>query len=297
MTSFPVEIDSKKPLTTMSVSEQKRTALPYLGFGLRLRKEYLAPVLESRPKVDWFEIISESYLDTDDAVLGQLDEVRAGYPLVMHGISLGIGSPWPLDRDYLQKLKQLTERLQPVWISDHLSWSGADDIQGRLLPLPYSGDTLDHLVPRIREVQDFLERRILLENVPQERIGSQPEIPESEFLCEVAERSDSLILIDIANLHSTSVNQEINPFDYLEQLPEERVQQIHLAGAIALCGTAAHSNDRPEDPIWNLYRRALMRFGPVSTMIERVDTIPALGKMVDELEKARCAAHQLLSID
>jgi len=281
----------------MSVTERKRTTLPYLGFGLRLRKEYLAPVLETRPKVDWFEVIPESFLDSGGVVLGQLDKVRAGYPLVMHGISLGIGSPWPLDRSYLQKLKQLAERLQPAWISDHLSWSGADDVQGRLLPLPYSRDTLDHLVPRIREVQNFLEQRILLENVPQEQTGSQPEIPESEFLCEVAERSDSLILIDIANLHSTSVNQEINPFDYLEQLPEERVQQIHLAGAIALCGTAAHSNDRPEDPIWNLYRSALMRFGPVSTIIERVDTIPALGEMVGEMEKARCAAHQLLSTD
>ena len=297
MLPFLVAIDSNKAPATMSTTEQKRAALPYLGFGLRLRKEYLAPVLKTRPKVDWFEVISESYLDADDAMLEQLDEVRTSYPLVMHGISLGLGSPWPLDRSYLQKLKQLAERLQPAWISDHLSWSGADDIQGRLLPLPYSRDTLDHLLTRIREVQDFLGRRILLENVPQARTGSRPEIPESEFLCEVAERSDSLILIDIANLHSTSVNQEISPLDYLERLPEERVQQIHLAGAIALCGTAAHSHDRPEDPIWNLYRSALVRFGPVSTMIERVDTIPALGEMLDELEKARYAAHQLLSTD
>ena len=278
----------------MSVPHQNSSTLPYLGFGLRLRREYLQQVIETRPEVDWFEIITETCLDAGEEALSQLEQLGAHYPLVLHGISLGIGSPWPLDRDYLQKLKRLTERLRPAWVSDHLCWSGAEDIQGKLLPLPYTQDTLEHLVARINKVQEFLERQILLENVPQEHPAGEQELTECEFLREVAERSDSLILIDIATLHSTCTNQLTDPIDYLERLPAKRVQQIHLAGAMILCDSAAHDSDRSVDPIWNLYQAALQRYGPISTMIERLDTIPSLEEMVHEIERARCGAAPLI---
>lgn len=270
------------------------SAMPYLGFGLRLRKEYLLPVLQEAPAIDWFEAITESYLD-DEASLGQLERIRRDYPLVLHGISLAIGSPWPLDQTYLERVQSMIRRLDPAWVSDHLCWSGADDTQGDLLPLPYSRDMLEHLIPRILQVQETIGRRILLENVPLERLDAEPEIPEAEFIAEVAERSDSLILLDIANLHTTGVSQGIDTAAYLRQLPAERVQQIHLAGAVALCEPEIDQSEVESDPVWELYTQALDLLGPVSTMIERVDTIPPLDEMVEELSIARCAAHRLLS--
>ncbi|MCB1857781.1 MAG: DUF692 domain-containing protein [Gammaproteobacteria bacterium] len=268
--------------------------LPYIGFGLRLRREYIPAIVAEQPPVDWFEIISESYLGDNQEALRQLEPIRARYPIVMHGISLAVGSPWPLDFDYLKRLKALIDTIDPVWVSDHLCWSGADDVQGRMLPLPYSADTLDHVVPRIREIQDFLGRQILLENVPMGRCSPTPEIAEADFISEVAERSDSLILLDVANLHTTAMDQALSPEDYLEQLPIDRIQQIHLAGAVVLCDSLERAEQDDSDPLWELYSGLLMRLGPVSTMIERMDSIPPLSGMVAELEKARCAANTLL---
>ena len=262
---------------------------PYLGFGLRLRRDYVPEVLRSRPDVGWFEIISENYMDAEPEGLRQLDAIRNRYPLTMHGISLAIGSPWPLDMDYLERLRKLLDRVDPAWVSDHLCWSGADDNQGRMLPLPYSKDTLEHLVSRILKVQDFLGRRILLENVPVKRDRISQEIPEAEFLREVAERSDSLILLDISNLHTTCVNQGLKLDDYLELLPQNRVQQIHLAGATQLCDSGGCSGESAMDPIWDFYGNTLAHFGPVSTMIERIDCMPSLEEMVGQLHRARRA--------
>ena len=271
--------------------------IAYLGFGLRLRREYLPQVLQRRPDVDWFEIISENYLGGLDQDLRKLEQVRESYPIVMHGISLAIGSPWPVDMKYLARLKNLIDRLQPAWVSDHLCWSGADDVQGRMLPLPYSEEALDHIVPRIREIQHYLGRQVLFENVPMERADQTPEIPEAEFLQAVAEQSDSLILLDMANLHASSVNQGFDPLKYLWKLPQRRVRQIHLAGAVILCGAEDEAAQYNADPIWNLYTGALQRFGPVATMIERMDTIAPLDEMVDELHKARCHAAEVLSAE
>ena len=272
------------------------SAMHYLGFGLRLRKEYLAPVLRQAPAVDWFEIITENYLD-DTASIDQLLQIRQHYPIVMHGMSLAVGSPWPLDLTYLDRLQTLVARIDPAWVSDHLCWSGADDVQGNLLPLPYSRDMLEHLVPRIQRVQETLGRQILLENVPMEQIDGEPEIPEAEFITEVAERSDSLILLDIANLHASGINRSIDTDAYLERLPAARVQQIHLAGAVALCEPENDKGDVESDPVWDFYTRTLDRLGPVSTMIERIDTIPSLDELVQELAIARCAARTFLSSD
>jgi len=268
---------------------------PYLGFGLRLRRDYVPEVLRLLPDVGWFEIISENYMDAEPGELRQLDAIRSRYPLTMHGISLSIGSPWPLDTDYLERLKKLLDRVDPAWVSDHLCWSGADDNHGRMLPLPYSQDTLEHLVSRIHKVQDYLGRRILLENVPMGRGRLSQEIAEAEFLREVAEQSDSLILLDISNLHTTCVNQGLELDDYLRLLPGNRVQQIHLAGATQLCEPGARSGESVKDPIWDFYGDTLAHFGPVSTMIERIDCMPSLEEMVGQLHRARRAAGAIAS--
>ncbi len=279
----------------MAGGNEKTGHMPYLGFGLRLRREYLDRALETHPPVDWLEVVPESWFDGDDRLLRKLDRLREHYPMVLHGISLAIGSPWPIDLDYIRRLQQLIDRLQPAWISDHLCWSGADDLQGRLLPLPYSEETLNHVIERTRQVQELLERQILLENVPLERPAGGSSMPEAEFIAAVAEGSDSLILLDIANLHTTSLSQGFDPLAYLLRLPQSRLQQIHLAGATALCGSDDPAEARMTDPLWELYQGALEHFGPVTTLIERVDTIPPLAEMAREVDKARCSARQFLS--
>ncbi len=277
-------------------SQTKKDKLPYLGFGIRMRGEYVDAVLRQRPDIDWFEIISENCLDKPEQELVELERIRDHYPLIMHGISLGIGSPWPLNLDYLERLRQLVHRFDPAWISDHLCWSGADDTQGNLLPLPYSPDMLEHVTQRIVRVQEFLGRQILLENVPMDESEAPPEIPEAEFLAEVAKRSDSLILLDISNLHASSINQDFDPIGYLKKLPPNRVQQIHLVGATALCSQDDSMQEQADDPVWDLYLSALKMYGPVTTTIEREDTIPPLCEMECEVRKARCAVNRALEI-
>lgn len=267
--------------------------LPYLGFGIRLRNEYLDEILQQRPKLDFIEVVIENHLAGEPAGQQAFEALSRHYPLVLHGISLAIGSPWPLDQAYLEQLKTLAERVNPVWISDHLCWKGADDLQGTLLPLPYSEDTLDHVVSRIHQVQAFLGRQILLENVPGEHNQTQ-EITETEFIREVAERSDSLILLDIGNLVSSSLQHGFNPAEYIEQLPAERVQQVHLPD-ITLQRESGDPMDRlPRiiDPIWSLYLQLIERCGPLSTLIEREDSIPTLSGMISEIEAVRNAAQR-----
>lgn len=270
-------------------------ARPNLGFGLGLRVEHYETILNSEPAVDWFEIISENYLVPGGKPLHYLDRIRERYPLVMHGVSLSIGSTDPLNRDYLQQLKELAARVQPAWISDHLCWTG---VHGRnlhdLLPLPYTEETIDHVAARIREVQDFLGRRILIENVSSYVNYAQSQLSEWDFLSEIGERADCLLLFDINNIYVSSVNHGFDALDYLNGIPAARVQQLHLAGHEDHGRYVIDTHDHPvSDPVWDLYAQALRRFGPVSTMIERDDHIPPLAELVEELEHARRIAAQV----
>ncbi|WP_435686197.1 DUF692 domain-containing protein [Sedimenticola selenatireducens] len=272
--------------------------LPYLGYGLRLRTEYLETILRDQPELDCIEVISENYLGADESMLRQLDALRARYPLMLHGLSLSIGSPWPLDQSYLEELKKLTDRVEPTWISDHLCWKGADDEQGQLLPLPYTEETLEHVVSRIDQVQSFLGRQILLENVPLDQEDHQA-IPEAEFIREVAERSDSLVLIDVGNLLTSSLNQGFSASDYINQLPRERVQQVHLPDISFQPATDDACEAPPHiiDPIWQLHTEMLDRFGRITTIIEREDTIPTLSGMLCDIRKVRKAVDRHLEED
>jgi len=287
----------KRRFSPMNI-RKNHIILPYLGYGLRLRTEYLETILGDQPELDCIEVISDNYLGADEATLRQLDVLRAQYPLMLHGLSLSIGSPWPLDQNYLDELKKLTDRVKPAWISDHLCWKGADIEQGQLLPLPYTEETLEHVVSRIDQVQSFLGRQILLENVPLER-DDHPQIPEAEFIREVAERSDSLVLIDIGNLLTNSLNQEFSASDYINQLPEGRVQQVHLPD-ISFQPATDDASDIPAhiiDPIWKLHTEILDRFGRITTVIEREDTIPTLQGMLCDIKKVRKAVDRYLEKD
>ncbi len=269
----------------------------YLGFGLGLRPTHYETILNEAPAIDWLEIISENYLVPGGKPLHYLDRIRERYPLVMHGVSLSIGSSDALDREYLKQLKALAARVEPAWISDHLCWTGVNGVNAHdLLPLAYTEETLKHVVARVTQVQDFLGRRILLENVSSYVSYPESEMSEWEFISEIAQRADCLILLDINNIYVSSFNHEFDARTYLNAIPVERVQQLHLAGHRHHDNYIIDTHDAAiVDPVWNLYEAALHRFGKVSTLIERDDNIPPLSELLNELQQAREMARHILS--
>lgn len=266
-----------------------RHARPSLGFGLGLRSAHYEAVLRDRPEVDWFEIISENYMVPGGRPLDYLERIRAHYPMVMHGVSLSIGGCDPLDGDYLGQLKALARRIEPEWISDHLCWTGVDGVNLHdLMPLPCTEEALRHVTERIARVQDFLGRRILIENVSSYLTYERSEMSEWAFLGAVAERADCLILLDVNNVYVNAVNHGFDARAYIDALAPERVYQIHVAGHSRDGRYLIDTHDAPVvDPVWRLYAHALRRLGPVSTMIERDDNIPPLDELLSELDVAR----------
>jgi uncharacterized protein len=259
------------------------------GFGLGLRREHYAAILADRPAVDWFEILTENYLVPGGAPLRNLEQIRARFPLVMHGVSLSIGSTAALDRRYLKALKALADRIEPAWISDHLCWTGVSGTNLHdLMPLPYTEAVVRHVVSRLSRVQDFLRRRILLENVSSYLTYRESEMTEWEFLSEITRRADCDLLLDVNNVYVSSVNHGFDPLRFLSHVPAQRVKQIHLAGHRKWGSYLIDTHDAPvAEPVWRLYEFAVSRFGPVPAMIERDDDIPALGVLIEELARAR----------
>lgn len=269
---------------------------PMLGFGLGLRVDHYEQILDSDPPIDWLEVLSENYMIAGGLPLAYLARMRERYPLVMHGVSMSIGSADPLNRDYLVRLKQLADSIEPAWISDHLCWTGVGGTNLHdLMPLPYTEEAVAHVAARVREVQDFLGRRILLENVSSyaEFHGSQ--MSEAQFLAAIAERADCLILLDVNNIFVSSHNHGFDAHTYLADIPVNRVQQFHLAGHENQGDLIIDTHDAPViDAVWSLYAEAIRRFGPVSTMIERDDKIPPLAELLEELDIARAIAAPIL---
>lgn len=263
--------------------------LPYLGFGLGLRPKHYEAILEQKPNIDWFEIITENYLAAGGKPIYYLDKIRENYPIVMHGVSLSIGGTDSLDFLYLKQVKELIERIEPMWISDHLCWTGVNGLNTHdLLPLPYTEEAINHVVSHINQVQDYLGRRILIENVSSYLTYREAEMTEWEFLSEITNRADCLILLDINNIYVSAFNHAFDSQDYLRGVPSKRVQQIHLAGHANHGDYIIDTHDAPViQPVWDLYASALKHFGAISTMIERDDNIPDLDELVVELEHAR----------
>jgi len=278
------------------VSKQDSKSRPYLGFGLGLRTEHYDAILSEKPAIDWLEIISENYMVDGGKPLHYLDRIRASYPMVMHGVSLSIGSGDPLDKDYLKRLKALAARVEPEWISDHLCWTG---VSGKnlhdLMPLPYTEEAVHHVAARVREVQDFLGRQILLENVSSYVTYTQSAMSEWEFLSAIAEAADCFILLDVNNIYVSSHNHAFDPREYLGGVPAARVRQFHLAGHTNNGNIIVDTHDHPIiGGVWDLYAEALRVFGPVSTMIERDAHIPPLPELMAELDQARRIAAPIL---
>lgn len=270
---------------------------PLSGFGLGLRVEHYAEFLDGHPAVDWLEVISENYLVPGGKPLAHLDRIRAEYPMVMHGVSLSIGSTDPLDRDYLRELKALTRRIEPAWVSDHLCWTGVDHHNLHdLLPLPYTEEALRHVSERVMQVQEVLGRRLLLENVSSYVSFEGDEMSEWEFIAELARRADCELLLDVNNVYVSSRNHGFDARRFIDAMPRERVRQIHLAGHEDHGDHLIDTHDHPVcDAVWELYAYTVGRLGAVPTMIERDDHIPPLPELLAELDRARAVQHEVLA--
>lgn len=263
--------------------------LSFNGFGIGLRSAHYQRIVDEKPDVDWFEIISEDFMVEGGSPLYYLDKIREHYPMAMYGVSLSIGSCDPLDKDYLVKLKQLVERIDPLWVSDHLCWTGVNGVNMHdLMPLPHTEETIQHVVARVKKVQDFLGRHILLENVSSYVSYRASEMTEWEFLSEIAKKADCLILLDINNIFVNAFNHGFSALDYLDGVPEERVRQFHVAGH-ENCETHiidSHDNTIIED-VWELYEQGAKRFDSAATLIERDANIPDLSELLNELQYAK----------
>ena len=267
---------------------------PSPGFGLGLRTAHYADFLAEPQRVDWLEVISDNYLVPGGKPMGMLDAIRDRYPMAMHGVAMSIGSVAGPDANYLRQIKGLMDRIQPLWVSDHLCWTG---VHGRhlhdLLPLPYTEEAIDVVVRNILRVQDVLGRRLVLENVSSYVDFKQSQMSEWDFVAAVCERADCLLLLDVNNIYVSSVNHGFDALTYLNGLPAHRVQQIHLAGHTDNGDHIIDTHDHPvADPVWALYAHACRRFGAVATMIERDDHIPPLPELVGELDQARKMAAE-----
>ena len=267
------------------------------GFGLGLRIEHYRDFIDHRPAVDWVEVLSENYMVPGGKPLRMLDAIRRDYPMVMHGVSLSIGSTDALDLNYLRDLKALARRIEPAWVSDHLCWTGVDHHNLHdLLPMPYTEAALDHLVARVSQVQEVLGRRLLLENVSSYVNFQADEMSEWAFITQLAARADCELLLDVNNVYVSSRNHGFDALEFIDAMPRERVRQIHLAGHEDHGSHLIDTHDQPVcDAVWALYAYTVKRLGAVPTMIERDDHIPPLAELLVELGQARAVQAAALA--
>jgi uncharacterized protein (UPF0276 family) len=259
------------------------------GFGLGLRTAHYADFLAVSQPLDWLEIISDNFLIEGGKPLQMLDTFRADYPMVMHGVSLSIGSTDGIDLGYLQSIKRLAQRVEPLWISDHLCWTGAGGKNSHdLLPLPYTEEALNLVVRHIKQVQDVLGRRFVIENVSSYLQFKSSEMTEWEFLAALCDAADCLLLLDVNNIYVSSFNHGFDPLQYLHHIDPNRIQQIHLAGHSHNGDHIIDTHDHPvAEPVWALYAAACVHAGHTATMIERDDNIPPLSQLLQEVARAR----------
>jgi uncharacterized protein (UPF0276 family) len=266
-----------------------RLGFPNLGFGVGLRSQHFEHLLAHWPAVDWFEVISENFMDSRGRPRNVLDEIVARYPVVAHGVSLSIGSSDPLDREYLGRLRRFVDEIDPVWVSDHVCWTGIGGVNTHeLVPIPFTEESLAHVVERVRIVQELLERPLVLENPSSYVTYVASTMTEWEFLARMAEEADCGLLLDVANVRVSAVNHGFDAQEYLRALPHERIVQMHLAGHAEMGTHIVDTHDRPvADPVWELYALASELTGGVSTLIEWDEQLPPFPEVHAEVLKAR----------
>jgi uncharacterized protein len=271
--------------------QSQRLGLPHLGLGVGLRNQHFSYLMRHDPQVDWFEIISENFMDNFGYARHVLERIAAMRPVVMHGVSLSIGSTDPLDWSYLKSLKELAEFVRPKWISDHLCWTGVAHVNTHdLLPMPLTEESLRHVVERVAQVQDFLQRPLVLENPSTYLEFRQSSINEWDFLSELARETGCGLLLDVNNVYVSAYNHGFDPEHYIRSLPAESIVQIHLAGP-SDCGqylVDTHNQPVPT-PVWHLYKLAQELTGGVSALLEWDADIPDFPGLLAELHKAEAA--------
>lgn len=267
------------------------------GFGLGLRPQHFPDILGDDPTstegVDWFEILSENFIGVGGPPMRSMMSVRERFPIVMHGVSMSIGSTDPLDMEYLEGLKALADQVEPILISDHLCWTGAHGLNMHdLLPLPMTEETIDHVAARVRQVQDVLGRRFMLENTSTYVTFEEDEMTEWEFISEICTRADCDILLDVNNIYVSAFNHGFSADEYLDGIPKARVKQVHLAGHEHNGDHIIDTHDEPvPKDVLELYGKAIARLGMVPTMIERDANIPPFDELVRELQGVRRIAE------
>jgi uncharacterized protein (UPF0276 family) len=270
---------------------------PSLGFGVGLRRCHYTQILDERPPMDWFEVISENFMVEGGRPLQVLEGVRAHYPIAMHGVSLSIGSVDPLNLGYLKQLAATIRRFEPAWVSDHLCWTsfGGRSLHD-LLPLPYTEEVIHYVAQRIRQVQEMLERTILIENVSSYLEFTSSRLSEWEFLGAVTDEADCAILLDINNIFVNAYNHSFDPIHYINSVSARRVIQFHLAGHRDCGAYLLDIHDQPIRPeVWTLYEYAIDRFGRLPTLIEWDDNIPQFEVLAATAAEARKRCDGVLS--
>lgn len=266
-----------------------RWDLPNLGIGVGLRAQHFNHVVDEQPDVDFFEIISENFLDTDGRPMWVLDQVAERYPVVMHGVCMSVGSTDPHDFEYLNKLKALADRCSAVWLGDHVCWTGVAGKNGHdLYPMPCTEDALKWIVDKIRIAQDVLERPLVMENPSNYLEFTSSTIPEAEFIARMAEDADCALLLDVNNIYVTARNRQIDPWEHMEHVDWTRVVQVHLAGHTDHGSHCIDTHIGPViDPVWDLYARVVQETGGRGTILEWDDEIPDFATTHAEALKAR----------
>jgi uncharacterized protein len=265
-----------------------RWHLPDLGLGVGLRTRHFRHITENWPAMDWFEILSENFIDTEGRPLWYLDQIAERYPIVMHGVSLSIGSADPIDFGFLAKLRALAARVKAVWLGDHICWTGVAGVNGHdLYPVPYTEESLRHMVVRVKIVQEYLERPLVLENPSTYLTFASSTMPEEEFIARLATESGCALLLDVNNVYVTCRNHDLDPVAWLEAIPYEHVVQVHLAGH---SDNGTHCIDTHDghviDEVWALYALVHAKTGGRATLLEWDAKIPAFPDLQGEVRKA-----------
>ena len=266
-----------------------------LNSGIGLRAVHYSELLESLPSIGWLEAHSENYFGEGGRALHYLEQLRSHYPLSLHGVGLGIGSSDPLNKQHLKKLKNIIKRFEPGLVSEHLCWNASEGMYlNDLLPLPYTEEALNHTVSRIQQVQEYLGREILIENVSSYLEYECSTIPEWEFVATIAHQSGCKILLDINNIYVSAQNHDFDPYDYLHAIPADKVAEIHLAGFEMREDILVDTHSRPVcNAVWTLYADTMTMMGSRPTLIEWDNDIPSLTELLAEAAKA----NHILSID
>jgi uncharacterized protein (UPF0276 family) len=271
------------------MSQNKRLGLPNLGLGLGLRSQHFEHILKNKPAVDWFEVISENFMDSYGRPRHILQQIAAQYPVVMHGVSLSIGSTDPLNFDYLKSLKQLATEVQPAWISDHLCWTGVLTTNSHdLLPLPLNEESLQHVCNRIRQVQDYLERPLILENPSTYASFNNSTLTEWEFLRLMTEETGCGLLLDVNNVYVSSFNNDFDPVEYIKGIPHDKVVQMHLAGHQNCGNYIIDTHDREvTNQVWKLFQLTYQLVNDASILLEWDGNVPNFDVYHAELLKSK----------